>query len=490
MDGSLKSKTVSGLFWSFLDRIGKRCAQLIVSIILARLLLPEEFGLIAMLTIFIALAQSFINSGFGSALIQKKDATHVDSCSIFYFNIIVSIVTAGLLCLAAPWIAAFYDEPALIPLTRFLSLSLVISSFGLIQSTLLVRRVDFKTQLKVNMTSTVISGIVGIILAFRGFGVWSLAIQSVTLACLMTVFLWLFNKWRPSLVFSFKALKSMFAFGSRLLVSGFIDTVFRNIYLVVIGKIFVASDLGFYSRADSLQRLPSESLAICVHRVTFPVFSQIQDDSARLKRGMRKALTTLGFINFPLMIGLLVTARPLILIVLTDKWAPCIPYLQLLCIVGLLFPFHVINLNILTAKGRSDLFLRLEIIKKILLVVTVAITYRWGIRAMIYGQICFALVSYYLNSYYTGRLIGYPFKEQVFDLLPYLGMAVVMGTGVHYLQLFAFPNNWSLLISQVLAGIIIYVVMNRIFRTSAFSGVVDFWGNTLRPRLSQFAFLK
>lgn len=490
MDGSLKSKTVSGLFWSFLDHIGKRGTQLIISIILARLLLPEEFGLIAMLTIFIALAQSFIHSGFGFALIQKKDATHVDSCSIFYFNIIVSIVAAGLLCLAAPWIAAFYDEPALTPLTRFLSLSLVISSFGLIQSTLLVRRVDFKTQLKVSMTATVISGIVGIILAFRGFGVWSLAIQSVTFACLTTVFLWLFNKWRPSLVFSFVALKSMFAFGSRLLVSGLIDTVFRNIYLVVIGKVFVASDLGFYSRADSLQRLPSESLTFCVHRVTFPVFSQIQDNSASLKRGMRKALTTLGFINFPLMIGLLVTARPLVLIVLTDKWAPCIPYLQLLCIVGLLFPLHVINLNILTAKGRSGLFLRLEIIKKILLVVTVAITCRWGIRAMIYGQICFALATYYLNSYYTGRLIGYPLKEQVFDLLLYLGLAVVMGIGVHCLQLFPFPNSWSLLICQVLAGFVIYVVMNRIFRTSAFSETVDLLKNILKPRMSQFAFLK
>ena len=490
MNHSLKSKTIHGVFWSLLERGGQQGIRLVISIILARLLLPAQFGLIAMLAIFMAIAQAFLNSGFGQALIQKKEATHVDSCSIFYFNILVSIVAAGLLCLCAPWIAAFYEEPILIPLTRFLSLNLIINSFSLIHTTLLTKRIDFKTQLKVSITATIISGIVGVTLAYRGFGVWSLAVQIVMSTLIRTVLLWFLNTWRPSLVFSFSSLRSLFAYGSKLLFAGLLDTVFRNIYLVVIGKIFTATDLGFYSRARNWQRFPTENLAGSVIRVTFPVFSSVQDDITRLKRGVRKALTTLNLLNFPMMIGLLVTAKPLVLVLLTEKWLPCVPYLQLLCVMGLFYPLHLINLNVLMAKGRSDLFLRLEILKKILVAIAIAVTYRWGIQAMIYGQITVSVLSYYLNSYYTGRLIGYPLKEQVFGLLPYLGMAVAMGIGVHCLQLLPFPNNWSLLISQVLAGVIIYVALNRIFRTSAFSEIVDLLRDTLRPLMSQFAFLR
>ncbi|MBW8042186.1 MAG: lipopolysaccharide biosynthesis protein [Planctomycetes bacterium] len=473
MGRSLKSKTIHGIFWSLLERGGQQGIQVVISIILARLLLPAQFGLIAMLAIFMAIAQSFLDSGFGSALIQKKDATQVDSCSIFYFNIVVGIIAAGLLCLVAPWIAAFYEEPALTALTRFLSLNLVINSFALVQTTLLVRRIDFKTQLKVSIVATIGSGIIGITLAYRGFGVWSLAIQSVTSTIFRTVLLWFFSNWRPSLVFSFAALKSMFAFGSKLLFSGLLDTIFRNIYLVVIGKFFTAADLGFYSRAKSCTRLTSENLTSSVSRVTFPVFSKVQDDISRLKRGVQKALTTLVFLNFPLMIGLLVTAKPLVLVLLTEKWLPCVPYLQLLCVAGLLYPLHVLNLNILMAKGRSDLFLRLEILKKILVVIAIAVTYRWGITAMIYGQITVNILGYYLNSYYSGKLINYPLKEQIFNLAPYLGMAMVMGMGVYSIQWFRFPNNCTLLISQVLIGILIYTAINWIFRMPAFVEIID-----------------
>lgn len=491
MSDGLKNKTLYAIFWSLFERGGQQGIRLIISIILARLLLPAQFGLIGMLAIFMAIAQSFLGSGFGSALIQKKDATHVDSCSIFYFNIVVGIFAAGLLCLAAPRIAAFYEEPALTPLTRFLSLNLVINSFALVQSTLLIKHIDFKTQLKVNIVATIGSGIIGITLAYRGFGVWSLAIQSVTSTIFRTVLLWFFNKWRPSLVFSFAALKSMFAFGSRILLAGLSDTIFQNIYLVVIGKIFTATDLGFYSRAKSCTRLSTENLTSSISRVTFPVFSSIQDDNSRLRRGVQKALTTLNFLNFPMMIGLLVTAKPLVLVLLTEKWLPCVPYLQLLCVVGLLYPLHAINLNVLKAKGRSDLLLRLEVLKKILVVISIAITYRWGIMAMITGHICIVVVpAYYLNSYYTGRFIGYPLKEQIFDLLPYLGMAVVMGIGVYSLQLLPFPNMWSLLISQVLAGFIIYGAMNRIFKMPAFLEIIDLLKDTLGLRKPQLAVLK
>jgi O-antigen/teichoic acid export membrane protein len=482
MGSSLKYKTIVGIFWSMLERGGQQGIQLVISIILARLLLPSQFGLIGMLALVMAIAQSFLDSGFGSALIQKKDATHIDTCSIFYFNILIGIFAASLLCLVAPWIAAFYKEPALTTLTRFLSLNLIINSFALIHSTLLIKNIDFKTQLKVSIVATICSGILGIMLAYRGFGVWSLAIQSVANTLLRTVLLWFFNKWRPTLDFSLTALKSLFTFGSRLLVSGLLDTTFRNIYLVVIGKIFSATDLGFYSRAKSCTRLSAENLTTSVSRVMFPVFSSIQNDIDRLKKCVQKALTTLMFLNFPIMAGILITAKPAVSIILTEKWLPCVPYLQLLCIIGLIYPLQVLNLNILMAMGRSDLFLRLEILKKILVVISIAVTYRWGIQAMIHGQICVSLLSYYLNSYYTGRFISYPFREQIFDLLPYLGMTIVMGICVYCLRLFPFPNYWSLLISQIITGIIIYGGLNLLFGTLAFSEVVEFLKNVPKPR--------
>ena len=397
LDG-LKSKTLHGLFWSFFERVGQQGIQFFISIILARLLLPEEFGLIGMLTIFMAIAQSFMDSGFGSALIQKKEATHVDECSIFYFNILVGALMAGGLCVTAPWIATFYDQPLLVPLTRLLSLNLVINAFGLVQTQILTRQINFKTQMKVSMLATLLSGIIGVTLALQGFGVLSLVVQSLSSNLFRTIFLWCFNTWRPTWVFSFRALREMFGFGSRLLLSGLLDTIFRNIYLVIIGKIFSPAALGFYSRAKSLQQLPVNNLSSVVCRVTFPVFSTMQHDPVRLKRGVKRALGTMMLVNLPLMIGLAVVARPLVVVLLTEKWLPCVFYLQLLCVAGVFYPLHVINLNVLTSLGRSNLFLRLEILKKILTVVAVVVTYRWGIAAMIYGQIVTSFLAYYPGS--------------------------------------------------------------------------------------------
>ena len=360
MGDNLKEKAVTALFWSLLERFSQQGIQFVISILLARLLMPKEFGLIAMLTIFIAIAESFINSGFGQALIQKKNATHIDECSIFYFNIVVGVLAAGLLCLVAPWIATFYNQPLLVSLTYALSLNLIINSFGMAQTTLLTKHLDFKAQLKVSMIATFISGTIGIAMAFNGFGVWSLVAQSLSSNFFRTSLLWFFNTWRPSLSFSFASLRSMFVFGSRLLASGLLDTIFNNIYLVVIGKLFSPVTLGFYSRAKGLQQLPVSNISGIVSRVTFPVFSSVQSDKPRLKRGVHKALTILGMINFPTMIGLAIVAKPLTLVLLTVKWLPCVPYLQMLCMVGMLYPLQVINLDVLKAQGRSDIFLKLE----------------------------------------------------------------------------------------------------------------------------------
>jgi O-antigen/teichoic acid export membrane protein len=450
---------------------GQQGIQFIISIILARLLLPEQFGLIAMLMIFMAIAQAFIDSGFGQALIQKQDATHIDECSIFYFNILVGFLAAGLLCLTAPWIAGFYNQPLLVPLTCALSLNMIINAFGLVQTTLLIKQIDFKTQLKVSVIATVISGTIGVTMALNGFGVWSLVAQSLGSNLFRTALLWLFNTWRPSLTFSFVSLRGMFAFGSKLLCAGMIATIFDNIYLIVIGKMFSASDLGFYSRAKGLQQLPVMNISTTVARVTFPVFSSVQDDKARLKRGVRKALLTLAMVNFPMMIGLAVVARPLVLVLLTDKWLPCVPYLQLFCMVGMLYPLHAINLNVLNAQGRSDLNLRITVLKNFLKVLLLAITWRWGIEAILWGQISLSLLCYLVNTHYTTILIKYSVWEQICDLSPYLGVAGIMGVGVYALEYAITGNVVLLLAAQVAMGITLFIGLCCLFRLLAFKEV-------------------
>ncbi len=467
MSSSLKSKTVRALSWSFVETVGMRGLQFAIWIILARLLVPDEFGLMGMLAIFLALAQTFLDSGFGAALIQKQDATHVDSCSIFYCNIVVGLIAAGLLCLAAPWIAGFFHEPILTPLTRFLSLNIVINSFGLIQTTLLVKRIDFKTQTKISLTAVVASGVISVTLAFNGFGVWSLAIQMLCTNLFRTVLLWIFNSWRPSLVFSFTALRPLFAFGSRLLTASLMNTIFQNIYLVVIGRLFSAGILGFYARAKMFQELPTISLSQLVDRVMFPVFSAIQDDTERLKQNMQKALKTLALVNFPLMIGLAVVAKPLVLVLLTDKWAPCIPYLRLLCVAGMLYPLHAINLNVLKAQGRSDRFLQLASIDHALQIVALVITIPWGIEGILWGYIASSIICYGVNTWYTVRMVHYSLREQIRDILPYLLMAGAMGSIAWAFQYLPIPYVTVLLL-QVTVGLAVYLLLCNLFRPSAF----------------------
>jgi len=475
----LKSQTIQGLFWSGFERIGQQGIQFIVSIILARLLLPEQFGLIAMLTIFMAVAQSFIDSGFGSALIQKQDANHLDECSIFYFNILVSFLAAGVLFLAAPWIAAFYKIPLLVPLTRVLSLNLIINAFGIIQTTLLTKRVDFKTQMKVSVIASVLSGSIGVTMAYQGYGVWSLIAQSIGSNLFRTILLWFFLPWRPSWIFSLVSLRTMFAYGSKLLFSGWIGLLFNNVYLIIIGRFYTPTDLGFYTRANSIQKIPVMNISGSVGSVTFPVFSSVQRDRPRLKRGVRKALTAMATVNFPLMLGLTVVAQPAVHVLLTDKWLPCVPYLQLFCISGLLYPLHVINLNVLLAQGRSDLHFRLGILKTILLLISIAITYRWGILAMIYGQIVTSCLGYYINAYYTATLLKYPMIEQIRDIWLSLALSSIMGGGLYLLHYAGIANQTVLLLVQVISGVIIYVFLCRMFKLPIFNEVIEF----VKPRL-------
>jgi len=473
---SLRKKAVHGVFWSALERLGPKTVQFIVSVVLARLLTPTEFGLIGMIMVFIALGNVFLNSGFGAALIQKQDTTEIHYSSVFYANILLSLVAAAALWLAAPWIARFYSQPALIGPTRVLGLNFIFTAFGLIQTTLLTKSMDFKTQAKVRLVAVGGSGVVGVSMALLGFGVWSLVAQGLSNTLFDAALLWILSRWRPRRTFSVDALRELFGFSSRMLASGVLDTLFRNIYNIVIGKLFLPADLGYYTRANSLQQIPSQTLGAVISRVTFPLFSEIQRQPERIRNGVRKSLRTVALVNFPLMIGILVTARPLVITLIGEKWLPSVPYLQLLTFVGLLYPLSAINLNTLLALGRSDLFFRLEVIKKTLVVIVLLISWRWGIAAIILGQVAIAAIAYYLNARYNHHLIDYTFFTQLRDLMPYLAAAGLMGLLIYPLGRLALPP-FVLLFLQSVLGALIYVLLCRALRFPEF---MEGWELVLR----------
>jgi O-antigen/teichoic acid export membrane protein len=452
----LKEKTISGLFWSFVDNFANQGLLFIIGIILARLLGPREFGLIGMITVFIAISESFINSGFSQALIRKKECSNTDLSTIFYFNLAVGVFFFGILYFIAPSVGRFYKEPQLIILLRVLGIVLIIDALTFVQRTTLTRRIDFKLQTKVSVVSNLFSGVVGITMAFTGFGVWSLVAKTISQRGMNSFLLWLWNRWRPVLIFSKKSFKELFSFGSKLLISGLIDTIYRNIYYLIIGKYFSAQELGYYTRADQFRNLPSKNLNNIISRVSYPVLSQVQDEPIKLKLGYKKIIKTTMYISFILTAGIVAVAEPLVITLIGEKWRPCIIYLQLLGFVGAMYPLNALNLNMLNVKGRSDLYLNLEVIKKILAIPAIIIGVIWGIKVMIFGMWANTLIGYYLNSYYSGRLINYSMKEQVADILPIFLLALVTGT-----LMFAAGNLimtgyiWKLTIQILLGGILV-----------------------------------
>jgi teichuronic acid exporter len=456
---SLKQKTVSGLLWSFIDQFANLGITFIAGIILARLLSPREFGLIGMITVFIAVSESFINSGFSSALIRKKDCTDTDFSTVFYFNLVAGILFFFILFFSAPAIAGFFDEPQLEAIVQVLGIILIIDSLTLIQRTILTKRIDFKLQARISVIASLGSGIVAIVMAFNGFGVWSLVVQRLLRQGLNSLFLWLWNRWRPLWVFSKQSFKELFGFGSKLLISGLIDTLYRNIYYLVIGKYFSAQELGYYTRAEGFKNLPSQNLNSIVSRVTYPVLSSIQDDIPKLKDNYQKLIRTIMFITFILMIGMAAVAEPMIHTLIGAKWEPAIIYLQMLCFVGMMYPLHALNLNMLQVQGRSDLFLKLEVIKKIIAIPTIVIGVFFGIKIMIVGMMVNTLIAYYLNSYWSGVKIGYSFKHQVKDILPSFFLALTMGVIVYFIgEVLPFSYPVKLIIQIVFGGLFVLVI--------------------------------
>lgn len=473
MTESLKHKTVNGTFWSVLERFSVQGIMFAVMIIMARILTPEDYGLVAELTIFIAIAQSLVDSGFSQALIRKQDRTQVDNSTVFYFNIAIGLILYAILFLCAPAIAHFYGQEELIPLTRVIALGLVINSFVVVQRALLTIAIDFKTQAKASLTAAVISGAIGISMAYSGFGYWSIVWFQLANYLITMMMLWILSKWRPTLQYSWKSFRELFSFGSKLALSGIISTLYNNIYLIIIGKIFKASDLGFYTRAHQFSEFPSSNITGIIQRVTYPVLCSIQDDDERLRSIYRRFLNMSAFVIFPLMLGLSAVAHPLILILLKQQWEFTAVLLQILCFSMMWYPIHAINLNLLQVKGRSDLFLKLEIYKKIIGVSILVATIPFGLVAMCYGQILSSLLSLVINTYYTGKLINVGFWLQMKDLLPVLTFSLTMWGIVLTIVNFIPGSEIIQLSAGIIVGAVYYLSISKLTKSDNLREIIS-----------------
>lgn len=448
---SLKDKTVKGVGWSFADNLSGSGISFLVGLVLARLLTPNEYGLIGIITIFIAVFNTIVDSGFSNALIRKKDVGNIDYNTVFVFNLLLSIVLFVVLYICAPAISRFFYQPELVSLIRVMGIIIVINAFAIIQRTILVRKVDFKTQTKVSFIASVTSGVIGIGMAVGGCGVWSLVGQQLSRQLLNTLFLWVFNTWHPVLQFSIKSFKELFSFGWKLLVSSIIDTIWKEIYQVVIGKYYTTESLGQYTRAKQFCDIFSSNLTSVVQRVSYPVLSTIQGERERLKQAYKRVIKTTMLITFVCMLGLAAMAKSIILVLIGEQWLPAVAYLQIICFSAMLYPLHAINLNMLQVNGRSDLFLKLEIVKKIIAVGPLLLGIFVNIIWMLWGSVLVGFVSYYLNSYYSGRDLDYGIREQIRNIAPSFFIAGLMAIVVYVLT-FIPISVFILLPVQLLVG--------------------------------------
>lgn len=459
----LKTKTVKGVAWSAVERFTAQGIQFVFNILIARILLPEDYGVVAMLGIFLAVANTFIDSGFGNALIQRQNRTEEDYSTVFYFNLVVSIFFCLLLWVTAPLIASFYKIELLTKVTRILSLTLVINALRAVHEAQLNILMDFRKKAWVTIICTAVIGVVGLWMAYKGYGVWALVVQSVVGCVVRTILIWLSVKWIPQFLFSWDSFKHLFGFGSKVLGSSLLNTVYGNIYSLVIGKVFSPTALGVYNRAESFAAFPSSSMTSMLQQVTYPALCSIQNDDERLAGAYKRLLNMAAFVVFPAMIGLAAVADPLIRILLTDKWEGSIYFLQIICFALMWYPIHAVNLNILLVKGRSDLFLKLEIIKKILGISILCVTVPFGLVVMCYGQIASSLICLAINTYYNEDLIGYGFLKQMKNMLPILVHSLIMGVLV-WLIVKTLPTLWLQLTVGVIAGAAYYVLGAWLFK--------------------------
>ena len=472
MPESLAHKTVKGTIWSFAERFSAQGIHLLVMIVIARRLSPKEFGLIGMLAIFLAVAQSLIDSGFSQALIRKQDRTDTDKNTVFYFNVLVSSVIYLCFYFISPWVSAFYDEPQLCQIMRVICLAIVVDSFAVVQRANYVIAIDFKTQTKATLVSAVVSGIIGIYLAYNGYGVWALVCQFLSNSVVNVIVLWSFSRWYPRLVYSWQSFRELFGFGSKLMISGLLDTLYRNVYQLVIGKAFSADSLGHFTNAHKFSDLPSSNLTTVLQRVTYPVLCTIQDDDVRLAIVYRKFLRLSAFVIFPLMCGLAAVSYPLIDIVLGGKWHYAAILLVPLCFQMMWYPIHSINLNLLQVKGRSDLFLRLEIIKKIIGVTILFCSIPFGLLVMCYTGILSSVLCLAINTYYTGKLINVGFFMQMKDISTTLILSLLM-FGLVFWSISMLQGDILKLLCGIIGGGLFFIALSLLLKMKELSYIKD-----------------
>lgn len=463
---------VSNFMWRFAERCGAQLVTFVVSIVLARLLIPEDYGTVALVTVFTTIMQVFVDSGLGTALIQKKDADDTDFSSVFFFNIGMCIVLYLLMFLAAPAIASFYGDETLVPLVRVLSLSIVISSLTGIQQAYVSRHMMFKRFFYATLGGTIISAVLGIGAAYVGMGVWAIVIQQLANSSVNALILWLTVGWRPRKTFSWDRLKRLLSFGWKMLASSLIDTVYSNLRNLIIGKLYSASDLAYYNQGDKFPKVIITNIDTSIDSVLLPTMSNVQDNPQRIKEMTRRAIKTSTYIMAPLMMGLAFCATPIVELVLTDKWLPCVPFMQIFCVTYMFWPVHTANLNAIKAMGRSDLFLKLEIIKKAAGIIILVSTMWFGVLAMAYSLLLSSVLSQIINAWPNKKLLGYGYLEQVRDFAPGILLAVGMGVCVYFIGYIPLPMAETLAI-QILSGAVIYVGASRLLHLEEFDYLLD-----------------
>lgn len=468
MSNQIDNKTtVKNFIWRFAERCGAQGVSFIVSIVLARLLEPSVYGTIALVTVFTTILQVFVDSGLGTALIQKKDADDLDFSSVFYFNFTVCLILYLGMFISAPYIAKFYGDETLVPVIRVISLTLVISGVKNIQQAYVSRNMLFKRFFFSTIGGTIASAFVGIFMAYIGMGVWALVAQQLSNATIDTIILWVTVKWKPKRMFSWKRLKELLSYGWKLLVSALLETVYNNLRNLVIGKLYSSADLAYYNQGDKFPKLIVTNINTSIDSVLLPTMASSQDDSARVKNMTRRAIKTSTYIMAPLMIGLAFCSNTIVELVLTEKWLPCVPFLQIFCITYMFQPVHTANLNAIKAMGKSDIFLKLENIKKIVGMSLLLSTMWFGVMAMAYSLLVSCVLSQIINSWPNKRLLGYGYLEQLRDFMPGVILAVVMGICVYFIGYINLPNIIVLII-QVIVGATIYIVMSIVFKLESF----------------------
>lgn len=465
-------KVLSNLIWRFSERTAAQGVSFIVSIVLARLLTPEDYGLIGLITVFISIATVFITNGFGTALIQKENTTQKDYSSVFYFSISMGITMFLILYLAAPFIADFYKEPVLTNVVRVLGLSLIIAGINSVQQAYVSKTMQFKRFFYSTIIGTVTSAFIGILMAYKGFGVWALVAQNLSNQIMDTCILWFTVKWRPTLEFSLTEMKKMFHYGWKLVFSSLLDTVYNNLYSLVIGKFYSAKDLGYYNRGRNIPNMVITNINGSIQSVLFPAFSNSQGDKEKLKSMVRRAIMTSTYLIMPAMMGLAAVSKPLTIILLTEKWLPSVPFMQFSCFILAFWPIHTANLQAINAVGRSDIFLKLEIIKKIMGFSLMVISIPFGIYAMMIGSCLSAIISSFLNASPNKKLLNYGYLEQIKDILPAMLLYLAMG-GMAMLWTLTSLGNITMLICQVITGIIAYVAGSKIFKLDSYTYIIN-----------------